>query len=184
MFTQIAAFWGPEEPSGLYLPAPKVCCFEAACWDAAPNQFLEAAISGCAWGRSTDRSFEKGVRHFWPSLNPETPWPNLDSCGTHWVVWASLPRGDLLRRGAITCDSGNSCDPLPASLSHRPTPHKPLLKTIVKPQFDRAVDRAVEAFFLVFQDFNQAQFQPCFRVFTVRSAEGRKSRNASLNDER
>jgi hypothetical protein len=48
-----------------------------------------------------------------------------------------------------------------------------LLKTKVKPQFDRAVDRTVEVFFPAFQGFNQAQFQPCFLVFAVRSAEGR-----------
>jgi len=35
-------------------------------------------------------------------------------------------------------------------LSQTPTPHGTLLKTKAKPQFDRAVDRAVEAFFRVF----------------------------------
>jgi hypothetical protein len=54
-----------------------------------------------------------------------------------------------------------------------PTPLDVLLKTKVKPQFDSPVDRTVEAFFLAFQGFNQAQFQPCFLVFAVRSAEGR-----------
>jgi hypothetical protein len=41
-------------------------------------------------------------------------------------------------------------------------------------QFDRAVDRTVEAFFPVFHGFNRFQFRPCFSVLTVRSAEGRK----------
>jgi hypothetical protein len=31
-----------------------------------------------------------------------------------------------------------------------PTPHRALLQTKAKPQFDRAVDRTVEAFFIVF----------------------------------
>ena len=55
-----------------------------------------------------------------------------------------------------------------------PPPISVLLKTKAEPQFDRTVDRTVEAFFPVFQGFNQAQFQPCFLVFTVRSAGGRK----------
>jgi hypothetical protein len=59
-----------------------------------------------------------------------------------------------------------------------PTPHRALLKTKAKVPFDRAVDRAVEPFFLVFHDSNPVQFQPCFLVFAVRSAEGHKSRNA------
>jgi hypothetical protein len=56
-----------------------------------------------------------------------------------------------------------------------PTPLDVLLKTKVKPQFDRAVDRTVEGLFSVFQGFNPAQFQPCFSVFAVRSAEGRNA---------
>jgi hypothetical protein len=55
-----------------------------------------------------------------------------------------------------------------------PPPIAPLLKTKIKPQFDRAVDRTVEAFFSVFQGFNRGQFRRCFLVSTVRSAEGRK----------
>ena len=68
-FMQIAVFWKWEEGScsGRYLPALKTCCFEATRSDAAPNQFLGAAISGCAREQSRDRSLEKGVRHFWPS---------------------------------------------------------------------------------------------------------------------
>jgi len=54
-----------------------------------------------------------------------------------------------------------------------PTPLDVLLKTKAKPQFDRAVTERSKPFFPVFQGFNQAQFQPCFPVFTVRSAEGR-----------
>jgi hypothetical protein len=53
-----------------------------------------------------------------------------------------------------------------------------LLKIKAQPQFDRPVDRAVEAFFCVFQRSNQAQFQPDFSVFTVRSAEGRNYEGA------
>jgi hypothetical protein len=47
------------------------------------------------------------------------------------------------------------------------------LKTKAKVPFDRAVDRAVEALFSVFQGSNRGQFQPCFLVPSVRSAEGR-----------
>jgi hypothetical protein len=54
-----------------------------------------------------------------------------------------------------------------------PTPHKVLLKAKTEPQFDRAVDRTVEAIFYVFQQPNPAQFQPDFFVSAVRSAEGR-----------
>jgi hypothetical protein len=55
-----------------------------------------------------------------------------------------------------------------------PPPIALLLKTKVQPQFDSTVDRAVEAFFCVFQQSNLAQFQPCFLVSAVRSTEGRK----------
>jgi hypothetical protein len=48
-----------------------------------------------------------------------------------------------------------------------------LLKTKAKVQFDRAVTDRSKPFFPVFQDFYPAQFQPCFSVFAVRSAEGR-----------
>jgi hypothetical protein len=64
-----------------------------------------------------------------------------------------------------------------------PPPISVLLKTKVKPQFDSPVDRAVEALFPVFQGFNLAQFQPCFFVFTVRSAEGRNAlKSCSVQD--
>jgi len=56
-----------------------------------------------------------------------------------------------------------------------PTPHRALLKTKVKVQFERLVKRLSTPFFPVFQGFNPIQFQPCFPVFTVRSAEGRKA---------
>jgi hypothetical protein len=56
-----------------------------------------------------------------------------------------------------------------------PPPIALLLKTKAKPQFDRTVDQAVEALFGVFQPPNHDQFQHCFFVFTVRSAEGRRS---------
>jgi hypothetical protein len=65
-----------------------------------------------------------------------------------------------------------------------PPPISVLLKTKVKPQFDRTVDRTVEALFPAFQGFNQAQFQPCFLVFTVRSAEGYKAAMLLLNADR
>jgi hypothetical protein len=55
-----------------------------------------------------------------------------------------------------------------------PTPHSPLLKTNIKPQFEKPVKRLSMPFFSVFQRSNLAQFQPSFSVFTVRSAEGRK----------
>jgi hypothetical protein len=93
---------------------------------------------------------------------------------------------------AITCDSGDHRGPqigpflpgwgritailatlclCPSAID--PPPISVLLKTKVKPQFDSPVDRTVEVFFPAFQGFNQAQFQPCFLVFAVRSAEGR-----------
>jgi hypothetical protein len=61
-----------------------------------------------------------------------------------------------------------------------PPPISVLLKTKAKPQFDRAVTERSKAFFPVFQGSNQAQFQPCFLVFTVRSAEGHNNRNDVL----
>jgi len=69
LFTQIAVFWGAggNACSGRHLPALDTCYFEATRSDAAPSRFLEAATSSCARGQSTDRSFEKGVRYFWPS---------------------------------------------------------------------------------------------------------------------
>src|SRR5689334_1166086 len=54
-----------------------------------------------------------------------------------------------------------------------PTPHRALLKTKAKVQFERPVKRLLKPFFYVFQQSNLAQFQPCFLVLTVRSAEGR-----------
>jgi hypothetical protein len=47
-----------------------------------------------------------------------------------------------------------------------------LLKTKAKVQFDRPVTERSKALFPAFQVFNQAQFKPCFLIFTVRSAEG------------
>jgi len=58
-----------------------------------------------------------------------------------------------------------------------------LLKTKIKPQFDRAVTERSKPFFSIFQGFNPVQFQPCFSVFAVRSAEGRnllKPRSARI----
>jgi len=49
-----------------------------------------------------------------------------------------------------------------------------LLKTKIKPQFERPVQSLSTSLFPVFQGSNRGQFQPCFSVFTVRSAEGRK----------
>jgi hypothetical protein len=43
-----------------------------------------------------------------------------------------------------------------------PPPIKPLLKTNTKLQFDRAVDRTVEALFHVFQGSNRGEFRPLF----------------------
>jgi len=76
---------------------------------------------------------------------------------------------------AISRDSGDSCGPLPASLSQDPTPLYVLLKTKAKPQFDRAVTERSKPIFCVFRWSNQLQFQPCFLVFAVRSAEGRNA---------
>jgi len=55
-----------------------------------------------------------------------------------------------------------------------PTPHRALLKTKAKVQFERPVKRLSKPFFYVFQQSNPTQFQPSFRALTVRSAEGRK----------
>jgi hypothetical protein len=55
-----------------------------------------------------------------------------------------------------------------------PPPITALLKTKIKPQFDRTVTERSKPFFRLFRRFNLAQFQPCFFVFAVRSAEGRK----------
>jgi hypothetical protein len=48
-----------------------------------------------------------------------------------------------------------------------------LLKTKVKVPFDRPVTERSKRFSPVFQGSNRGQFQPCFRFFSVRSAEGR-----------
>jgi hypothetical protein len=69
----------------------------------------------------------------------------------------------------LTALQPSACVPQPK------TPHSTLLQTKAQPRFDRTVDRTVEAFFRVFQRSNLAQFHPSFFVFTVRSAEGRKS---------
>jgi hypothetical protein len=54
-----------------------------------------------------------------------------------------------------------------------PTPHRALLKTKAKVQFDRAVTERLKPFFSFFQRFNRARFSACFLVLAVRSAEGR-----------
>jgi len=71
-------------------------------------------------------------------------------------------------------DSGDSAALCLRPSATDPTPHKVLLKAKAQPQFDRTVDRTVEAIFYVFQQSNPAQFQPDFFVSAVRSAEGRK----------
>jgi hypothetical protein len=65
-----------------------------------------------------------------------------------------------------------------------PTPHKRLLKTKAKPQFDRAVTERSKLIFCVFRWSNQAQFQPCFLVSSVRSAEGRQAPKAARRKDR
>src|SRR5438270_10864661 len=65
-----------------------------------------------------------------------------------------------------------------------PPPHSTLLKTNIKPQFDRAVTERSKPFSCVFQGFNRGQFQPCFLVFTVRSAAGRKLVKAARRNNR
>jgi len=54
------------------------------------------------------------------------------------------------------------------------TPHSVLLKTKVKPQFERPVKRLSMSFFSVFQGSNSRSISAAFFVFTVRSAEGYK----------
>ena len=71
--------------------------------------------------------------------------------------------GDLFLRPS-------ACVPQPRP----PPPHRALLKTKTKVQFDRAVTERSKALLPVFQPSNRAQFQPCFLVPGVRSAEGRK----------
>jgi len=51
---------------------------------------------------------------------------------------------------AITGDSGDFAALCLRPSARDPTPHRTLLQTKAKPQFDRAVDRTVEAFFIVF----------------------------------
>jgi hypothetical protein len=74
---------------------------------------------------------------------------------------------------AIPCDYGDSAALCLRPSASNPPPIDDLLKTKAQPQFDRAVDRTVEAIFQVFQQPNLTQFQPDFFVFAVRSAEGR-----------
>ncbi len=96
---------------------------------------------------------------------------------------AVLGCSPCLRASAV-----GSCFPVTRCLDHRsftalclrssardPTPHSTLLQTKAQPQFERTVDRAVEAFFCAFQRSNLAQIQPSFSLFTVRSAEGRNA---------
>jgi len=54
-----------------------------------------------------------------------------------------------------------------------PPPISILLKTKAEVQFDKTVTRQSKPVFLVFEGLNPVQFQPCFSVFAVRSAEGR-----------
>src|SRR5256885_15056992 len=54
-----------------------------------------------------------------------------------------------------------------------PPPIAPLLKTKAEVTFERPVKGLSRPFFPVFQGFNRGQFQPCFLVPDVRSAEGR-----------
>ena len=89
----------------------------------------------------------------------------------------------LFRSRAMTRDSGDHGDRRAAratALCLRPSATTPppisvLLKTKIKPQFDRAVTDRSKAIVLVFQGSNRGQFQPCFCFLTVRSAEGRKT---------
>ena len=66
--------------------------------------------------------------------------------------------------------------PQPSACVLQPETHPPigpLLKTKVKVHFDRTVTERSKLLFPVFQGSNPVQFQPCFTVFSVRSAEGR-----------
>src|SRR6476646_4467135 len=72
--------------------------------------------------------------------------------------------------GALCAPRPSACVPSATD----PTPHKVLLKTKAKVQFERPVKRLSTSFFYVFQQSNPTQFQPSFSVLTVRSAEGRK----------
>jgi hypothetical protein len=68
--------------------------------------------------------------------------------------------------------------------ARHPPPIRPLLKTKVKVPFDRPVTERSKRFSPVFQGSNRGQFQPCFRFFSVRSAEGRNQvlpKNQVLN---
>jgi hypothetical protein len=78
---------------------------------------------------------------------------------------------------AMTRDVGDIGDSMALCLrpsARYPPPLVPLLKTKIKVQFDRTVTERSKTFLPVFQGSNPARFQPCFSVFTVRSAEGRK----------
>jgi hypothetical protein len=79
---------------------------------------------------------------------------------------------------AMSRDDGDSGDFAALCLYPSATPPPGvgvLLITKAQPHFDRAVTERSEDLFPVFQRLNLAQFQPSFSVFTVRSAEGRKS---------
>ena len=80
----------------------------------------------------------------------------------------SRESNDLSRRSPL-------CVPLPASLSHRPTPIAPLLKAKAEPQFEKTVESLSAPLFPVFRRFNRGQFHGPFCGFTVRSAEGRNA---------
>jgi hypothetical protein len=64
---------------------------------------------------------------------------------------------------ATLCLCPSAIDPPPVSV---------LLKTKVKVPFDRPVTERSKRFSPVFRGSNRGQFQACFRVFSVRSAEG------------
>jgi hypothetical protein len=127
------------------------------------------------------------------SCGPPTPpppipnWRRLERCASQAIPdWRGLQRFRFNWRGLERfCLSDHQMPrspdhPIFAALCLRPsatdpTPHSRLLKTKVKVQFDRTVTERSNALFCVFQRSNPAQFQLCFSVFTVRSAEGYKS---------
>src|SRR5690242_9862683 len=63
---------------------------------------------------------------------------------------------------------GAPCAPQPSACVPQPQPPPPiapLLKTKIKPQFDRAVTERSNPFFRFFTVPINSQFQPCFLVF-------------------
>jgi hypothetical protein len=95
------------------------------------------------------------------------------------LSWLSVSRCSEVGFGfPIRCDHARSRRFLrPSALcpsATDPTPLALLLKTKVKPKFDRAVTDRSKPFFSVFHVYNSSQFQLLFSSFTVRSAEGYK----------